>query len=137
MMKVGDAADDAAADDAAADDAAADDAASDEAADDERQYSTCENGERIDSRYWCDNDCDCTGCEDEEDCKDGSGISQIDLGTAKVDLHLSHEGGKVGVMTKDIPLGVFKYAEYFAQMAYYCIFHGLCTQDDWDDFHYE
>merc|ERR1712003_83655 len=62
--------------------------------------------DRYRAHYKCDDDCDCMGCEDELDCKDGMGVTRVDLGSIQMKLNLHHDGGKYGVMTTDLIAGV-------------------------------
>ena len=112
------AADDGAADDGAADDGAADDINDDDGADEEGDDDAeedrfyCANGYSVPAHYVCDNDCDCVGCEDEESCEDGLGVTKINLGEISMALNLKHDGGQYGIMTTDLIQAIF-----------YCILH--------------
>jgi hypothetical protein len=88
----------------------------------------CESdGQEVPGRYQCDDDCYCTDCSDEKDC-DGLGVTQIEWGDLEAKLHLKKEGGKVGVLTKNIPEYVYHYSryavEYAASWTYWCVLRG-------------
>ncbi|XP_063690722.1 low-density lipoprotein receptor-related protein 2-like [Bolinopsis microptera] len=104
----------AADDDAAAadDDAAEADDAAEDAAEEEDSGFYCADGDSVPSHYVCDNDCDCVGCEDEEFCEDGLGVTKINLGNISMRLNLKQGGGQYGVMTTQLIQGIF-----------YCILH--------------
>merc|ERR1712176_284965 len=79
--------------------------AADEAADAD-EYKYCDDGDRLYESDMCDDYCDCMGCEDEMDCKDGMGVTRVDLGSVQMNLNLKHDGGKYGVMTTDLIAGL-------------------------------